>query len=201
MTKVAICIPSGGTWRHEFGLSLVGIIGSTRGVQLSVLSKASSVNALVRTSLAEDALSQGADWLAWFDADQTFPPDTLARLLSLKRPLVAANYARRDYWPIRPVGPALPSGPDLQPAEGCGLGCTLAHRSVFERTPRPWFAPHWDDAGEYVGVDIAFFRKAYAAGFPLYIDPQLSREVGHIGCAEYALAEKPPAAGLPVLHP
>lgn len=54
-----------------------------------------------RNALAKDAVDWGANYLLWVDADHSFPPDSLVRLLSLNLPIVGVNSARRTRptWP------------------------------------------------------------------------------------------------------
>ena len=58
------------------------------------MSESSSV-AKNREWLSNEAEKIGADWLLWLDSDQTFPADTLLRLLAHGLPLVGANYPQR----------------------------------------------------------------------------------------------------------
>ena len=41
--------------------------------------------------------------------------------------------------------------------------------------------PYLPESDEYRGEDYDFFNKAMAAGFELYVDQDLSKEVNHIG--------------------
>lgn len=199
--KVAICVPSGGSWAAEFGMALVGVLGSTVEHDLLVLSRTTSMHAVTRTLLAQDALATGADWFLWLDADMTFPPDLLRRMLAHRREILSCNCARRNRYPIETINQVDPNARGLLPAAAAGMAVMLTARSVFERTPAPWFEPHWLPEGQYVGEDVSFCFKARAAGFGVWIDADLSREIGHLGTAEYATAAKASSGGHPVLSP
>lgn len=55
--------------------------------------------------------------------------------------------------------------------DASGLGLCLIHRTVVEQVQRPWCRFIGQFAGEHVGEDVYFFRKARAAGFELLVDP------------------------------
>ena len=146
--------------------------------------------------VAEFLRESNADWLWVLDTDIEFAPDTCARLLAVadpvEAPIVAAAYwqnydedGRALTWhAATPEGLRLfRSLPQLDgPIEigSCGMGCTLIHRSVFERLseahrddPWRWFG-HDIIPGleERAGEDVTFCMRARDAGF---------RIVGHCG--------------------
>lgn len=85
-----------------------------------------------------------ADWLMWFDDDTVPPDDVISRLLALEKEAVAALY----FNPNPPKNPIAylrakdgigydafydyPYGALVQ-VDSVGMGCTLVHRSVYER--------------------------------------------------------------------
>jgi hypothetical protein len=82
--------------------------------------------------LIEEALKTDADYFWFVEEDNTFPPDTLFRMLAEQVPVIALDY---------PVGPKAYS--TIMEKDGkiwwCGLGCTLFERYIFEVLPKPWF--------------------------------------------------------------
>ena len=97
-----------------------------------------------RVKITRDFLSGKADWLFQIDDDTTPPPDALARLLTAQRNFIAGVY----FNPSKPHNPiaylrdetsglyeplyGYPKGTLIQ-VDSVGMGCTLIHRSVFEK--------------------------------------------------------------------
>jgi len=84
-----------------------------------------------------------AEWLFSIDDDTTPPPGAIAHLIALGRPFVSGLYfnARKPHAPIAYMRNELgyyesiynyPRGALLQ-VDAVGMGCTLIHRSVFEK--------------------------------------------------------------------
>jgi hypothetical protein len=62
----------------------------------------------------------------------------------------------------------------------------LIAMDVFEKISAPWFATPWiKDRGCFMGEDSFFCQRLHEAGIPLFIDHDLSKQVGHIGTFEY----------------
>jgi hypothetical protein len=153
--------------------------------EIELFFNASSLLAESRCLLAEKGLAWGADFILWMDADHTFPPNALARLLARSTPIVGANYPRRNTGEPTAValdGTALPfDRTGLVEVATLGLGLCLIDAQVFRTVPRPWFRIEHVAEGVPISEDYYFFRKARAAGQHAYVDADLSREVGHIG--------------------
>lgn len=184
--KVAICTPVHSDPKWHYTVSLANLLTQTRGVDLGYFATQGTSVARRRNELARSALDAGADWLFWLDADHSFPPDALARLLAHKQEFVGCNYARRDD-PAGPTAGRIGSNArvdyiwttqedadagKLEPVHVLGFGCCLVSRSVFERVEEPWFR------GE--GEDYDFCARAIIAGFSIYLDHGLSWEIGHV---------------------
>lgn len=147
-----------------------------------------------RNKLVRRFLETPAEHLLFLDADMMFPTDIYdrcARHLSLtERPIIGSLYygwngAERRAFPLTyrfseadqlyyAFEPPMQS---LVPVDGTGFGCVLIHRKVFEamrqihgeRTPYEWFA---DEvlAGNDIGEDFVFFRRAQAMGVPIHVE-------------------------------
>ena len=134
--------------------------------------------------------------LLWIDSDMVFPADALERLLAYRLPVVGGLYYGRlpPYKPIvlRNHGASMKYAPGamgyvydhpinkLMECDGTGGGFLLVERKVFEAAEMPAGA-WWNPVGEE-GEDVAFCRRAQAAGHKIYVDTGL--ELGHIGEVE-----------------
>lgn len=136
-----------------------------------------------RNYLAAEALKSQAEYLFWLDDDLVGPPNVIEALIAASRgsgsPIASGLYMAKKKaeerglaaW-MKAANPASGS-PWASPRPGyvsllpkqagrfikvdaVGLGCCLIHRSVFEKTPKPWF--EW---GEQLGPgeDFTFFQK------------------------------------------
>lgn len=150
-----------------------------------------------RNQLARQFLDTDSEWLWVLDPDIQFQPDTLDRLLAVadpqQAPIVAAAYwneydggKRCLTWHAATkeglrLFRKLP-GEQVIVLGSCGMGCTLIHRSVFEKLqkkfrhdPWPWFGHdviQTSNGTERAGEDVTFCVRARKAGF---------RVVGHCG--------------------
>ena len=93
--RVAICIPTRGEMKTQTVLSLIGL-RPPPDVQVTITAWTSSSIVLNRGRLLARAREEGADYILWIDSDQTFPPDTVQRLLSHSLPFVGANIPKRS---------------------------------------------------------------------------------------------------------
>jgi glycosyltransferase involved in cell wall biosynthesis len=132
--------------------------------------------AAARNLLAEAALEGQADWILWLDADQTFPPDTLLKLLAHDQPFVGCNYRKKI--PDREISATgiEPKEGGVDPVDWLGFGVTLTAARIFRSLDQPWF----QDGPR--GEDGFFCERAKAAGFQPHVDHSL--KVGHISEVE-----------------
>lgn len=151
-----------------------------------------------RTRLVSRAYELEATHILWVDSDMKFPPDTITRLLNHNKPVVAANYPRKNFTEPRPtayadnpeyVGPvwsgSLASG--LQQVQVAGMGLMLTDLKVFDELSPPFFKfdPLPPDFIKQSGEDVWFCQLLHKAGIPVFIDHDLSKEVAHIGEFEF----------------
>lgn len=164
-------------------------------IEISLSTSAGTLIADQRQKLAQAMLDDGADWLLFLDSDMRFPKETLLRLLSRNAPFVTCNYTTRRA-PAEPVAfkrigtqEKLYTDPDSEGMEECaanGLGVALIHRVVFEKTAKPWFnIPYIPGVDGHWGEDVWFCNQVRKAGFDIFVDHDLSKEVKHIGLREY----------------
>ena len=128
-----------------------------------------------QNDLVERALLTDATHFWFVEEDNTFPPETLFRMLAEQMPVVAVDY---------PVGAKAYS--TIMEKKGeiwwCGLGCTLIDREVFADLRYPWFRTDktWriTDAetmelveenipNKYGGHDINFGMELRRVGIPI----------------------------------
>ena len=56
---------------------------------------------------------------------------------------------------------------------------------IVDGLPRPWFTHGLNAEGGDIGEDIMFCRALRAAGHQIFIDHDVSKEVGHVGTYTY----------------
>lgn len=169
--------------RGPWASVLVGFVGSTY-VHVG------------REQLLEDAIRLGATHVLWLDTDMAFPPDTAIRLAVHDLPFVACNCVMRTpalTWTARREGRSVASGPDstgVEHVDRIGLAVALMQLSVIRTMPRPWFRHGWRE-GHDVGEDVMFCDTLRGFGYQLFIDHELSQEIGHIGQHTYRPTHSP----------
>ncbi|HEY1605070.1 MAG TPA: glycosyltransferase family A protein [Allosphingosinicella sp.] len=199
--KVAICTPCHGDPKLGFLLSMVGLTNHRiENVDVRLFVVSSAILPQARNVLVAQAREWGADWILWIDADMTFPPDTLSRLLARNVPVVGANCVRRQtgqpstayigQTPVATTEEKVRSG-SVEQVSALGLGLCLTNTSIFERLPEPWFLFGYDrDRKIAIGEDSFLFGNLLAAKIPVYVDHAVSWEIGHI--AETVLKHQAP---------
>lgn len=212
--KLAICIPSNGDWKADFGYSLAQLCvycssalffeGENREVLF--IDKRTSNLPRSRHECLEDALNQECTHALFIDTDQTFPMDTAHRLLRWEKPVVAANIPLKilPSFPTARARSASPFGSPIfstgqatnpqgiEKVWRVGAGIMMIDCSILAKIPKPWFEIRYSDKhSQFVGEDWYFVKKCEDAGFDVYIDHELSRNVGHIGYMQYTHAHIP----------
>ena len=61
----------------------------------------------------------------------------------------------------------------------------LIDLSIMSRVAKPWFKVEWGDESNQYGEDWWFCQQFEKAGIPIFVDHELSWQVGHIGQMEY----------------
>lgn len=187
--KIAICTPVHGDTRKDFTFCLARMLIRTMEERqrpaVEIFTAESSSVAANREYLVDKAIESKANAILWLDSDQTFPADTLLRLIGHRKPVVGANYPRRggNFEPTatmiengehRPVWttPQKVKAGTLEPVDYLGLGVCFTSMEAIRGIARPCF----DGSAE----DEYFFLKLKAAGVPVLVDHALSAEVGHV---------------------
>ena len=126
----------------------------------------------------------GYDYLFAVDYDVEFESDTLEKMLAHDVDLVSGLYIQRKHnqhvlelyrmndrggmsnVPLEDI-----DGQGLVSIDGCGFGCVLVKKRVFEGIGYPWFVYHSAlDHNNTVSEDVDFCRKAREKGFKMYAD-------------------------------
>lgn len=147
------------------------------------------------------ALKQGADYLLWLDSDHTFPRYLLHELLAAKRDIIGINCVTKQIpssttarkKPTKDSDPLYgtlvysdETSPRYEKVWRLGCGVMLVNIEVFRKTGPNIFDMKWrDDVQAYQGEDWTMCDAFEKAGFDIWIDNKLSREVGHVGLLEY----------------
>lgn len=210
--KLALCVPSAGMWHADFGMSFAQMcvyLASKMFVEgeersCVVLDKRTSLLSRSRQEMLEDALHQGCTHALFLDSDQTFPSDTAHRLIAHGKGIVACNI------PVK-TSPSFPTarlrGPTnfgipldsygnhkvgLQKVWRVGTGVMMIDLAVMKGIKKPWFECRYSEKNaQFVGEDWYFCKKLEDAGHDIWIDHDLSRQVGHTGFYTYTHADIP----------
>ena len=176
----------------EFAVDLAHLYAKTRERgpwrEVSVGFVASTYIHVGREWFLEASIKQGADHVLWLDSDMTFPQETAILLYGHDLPIVGCNYVTRtggDLFTAQRVdGSRVVTSPisaGLESVDAMGFGVVLMRTDIVNGLARPWFRHGLNQQGGDIGEDIMFCRAVRAAGHEIFIDHDLSKEVGHIG--------------------
>lgn len=201
--KLAVCIPSQTEVKADFAVSLFSMavkyamtkvdLPWVKHQSIMLFNRKSSVIHSVRHQLVCDALEWGATHILFVDSDQTFPPDIVHRLAKHNKMLVGANVVTKQI-PAVFCATGLdgkrvtthPTSTGLQEVNVCGTGVLLINTKVFENLSIPYFLmPYRPETRTFLGEDVYFCNIVREAGHKVYIDHDVSKEVGHLGQFEY----------------
>jgi uncharacterized membrane protein len=197
--SVMILVPAMEMVNAEFAQHLAMACASmvANGIRINCAFNIGSVITIARRNLTDIFMKSDFDYAWWIDSDMKFPIDAPLRLLRRGVPLVGTNYRRRRFPNPGFTGMMGQPGsftelvtddnsPPMQDVDVIPHGCVMVHRSVYEKIPQPHyiqdFVPHMNLE---IGEDIYFCRKAREAGFQVWCDHELSKEIAHIGIFHY----------------
>jgi hypothetical protein len=122
-----------------------------------------------------------------------FPIDAPVRLLARNKDIVGANYRRRRFPNPNFTGMSGKPGtfvefhttdnsPSMELIDVLPHGLVLCKREVYEKIPHPHYLQEYvPELNLEIGEDIYFCQQAQKAGYEIWCDQELSREVSHIG--------------------
>ena len=151
-----------------------------------------------RELVLEAAIRRGMTHLLWLDTDMSFPRTAALQLVAHGRPIVGCNYVSRrqgsgKFTAQRDDGTPIPTterSTGLESVGAVGFGCVLMETDIVNRLHRPWFRHGLNVQGGDVGEDIMFCRALRESGHTIYIDHDLSKDIGHVGSHTYWAIEK-----------
>lgn len=193
--SIMIAVPAMEMVNAEFAQHLAMAAANlvANGIKINCAFNIGSVITIARRNLTDIFLKSDFDYIWWVDSDMKFPIDAPIRLLKRNKPLVGANYRRRRFPNPNFTGMMGSNGqfkefetrddsPPMELIDVLPHGMVLAHRSVYEAIPQPHYLQEYiPELNLEIGEDIYFCQKAQKAGFEVWCDQELSREVAHIG--------------------
>lgn len=201
--KLAIGGPTRDTVPALFALNFAELYAYTRehGPWATVLAgfKVATYIHIGREEWLQDVIGQDATHALWIDSDMSVPPYAAVQLAQHEQAVVAANYLMRDdtgrFTAQRGTERVhtTPHSTGLEAVDGCGMGLMLLRCDALRGLSRPWFQHGRNQHGGDVGEDLMFCNALRDAGHEIYIDHDLSKEVGHVGQHVYRIPA-PPAA-------
>ena len=193
--SIMIAVPAMEMVNAEFAQHLAMAAANlvANGIKINCAFNIGSVITIARRNLTDIFLKSDFDYIWWVDSDMKFPIDAPLRLLKRNKALVGANYRRRRFPNPNFTGMMGSNGqfkefetrddsPPMELIDVLPHGMVLAHRSVYEAIPQPHYLQEYiPELNLEIGEDIYFCQKAQKAGFEVWCDQELSREVAHIG--------------------
>lgn len=192
--KIAIIVPSHDIVHIDFTVSLTMLMSYSvaSGITPMLINPRTSLIQLSRWHGVQQALNQCVDKVLFIDSDQTFPHDALIKLLSHNKKLVGATcrlrreeieYSARDKKGNR-IDFSQRTG--LHEVATNGFPFCLIDAEVFRKIDEPWFNVTFDKKkNEWISEDESFCKAAKTAGYKIWVDADLTKEVGHIGTKIY----------------
>lgn len=190
---VTVAFNAAGEVRLEFASALNAMTVRSLGKGIRVQQQPRMSGPLIETARNEQVrtfLAGDHDWLLMIDADMSFHPDTIIRLLELadpvERPIVGGltwGVGAEGLFPTiyhwADVGYRRAEGWDQNTGvevDGTGAACLMVHRSVFEKMagaypePYPWFQNGFvENSLRPMGEDLTFCYRARELGFPIWV--------------------------------
>lgn len=193
--SVMIAVPSMEMVNAEFAQHLAMAAANlvAHGIKINCAFNIGSVITIARRNLTDIFLKSDFQYIWWVDSDMKFPIDAPIRLLSRNKPIVGVNYRRRRFPNPNFTGMMGSPGnytefqtnensPDMELIDVLPHGCVLVKREVYEKIPQPHYIQEYvPELNLEIGEDIYFCQQAKKAGFEIWCDQDLSKQVSHIG--------------------
>lgn len=191
--RVMLAVPSRNVWMSQTAMSFAAMVAASvneiTNLDLLFNNCVGTGLAMNRIKMCKDAIEAGCDYILFIDDDMNIPMGTLILLLMRQKDIIGANCARKEL-PPRPTAKGwddmcvytTEESHGVEKVKSVGTGLMLIKTSVFKDLPQPWF---FEDPMAGMGEDVYFCNKAREHGFDIWIDHNLSKDVGHIGEFEF----------------
>ena len=195
--KIAICIPVRDLVTSAFTHSLAMLTNKCGrdNKHITVHMNIGSEVAMQRQELVNTALGTDCTHILWLDSDMIFPTSIISALMTHDKDIMACNYSTR-VAPHRPVAFKTFSDLDkrvfsqtgIESVDAVGMGAMLVKREVYENIPKPHFGVEWNnDYTSLVGEDVYFCKKAAEYEYEVWIDNDVSMQIGHVGTKAFTI--------------
>lgn len=212
--KVGICTPTAGIVHAQYTMSLLRLVLyflSTPLINKPEEQKRHVVTQMQlganigsnRDNMVDICLAQNCTHILFIDDDMGFTPECLNILLSREMPMVLANYRRKIPPGHFTAYTAKSSGIEGQQiitnAQSTslvecgfgGFGFCLIEAEVLRKIKKPRFMMEWlPEVQDYSTEDFPFFRQVHEAGYPTYVDQEVSKRVWHCGTFNYSFDQE-----------
>lgn len=190
--NLIIGVPSQDIVHADFAMSLAMIVHYTISKRpdlniVAIINEKGSTVQKQRHRIIEQALKLKVDKILFLDSDMVFPPDVIRTLVNWGEDIIGCNYTTRRR-PIKPICRKEDKVFHDYKRRGkdevgyLGTGCLLISTKVFKKIGKPYFDMLYDfEINDWHGEDYSFCKRAREAGYRVYCDNDLSREIGHIG--------------------
>ena len=193
--SIMIAVPAMEMVNAEFAqhLAMAAANMVANGIRINCAFNIGSVITIARRNLVDIFLQSDFDYIWWVDSDMKFPIDAPMRLLKRNVEIVGCNYRRRRFPNANFTGMSGAPGtytefvttdqsPPMELIDVLPHGCVLVKREVYEKVAQPHYLQDYiPEMNLEIGEDIYFCQKAQAAGYKVWCDQELSREISHIG--------------------
>jgi len=193
VTNRKLCIGFPCSWSHVPFPFFQSFIQMERPPFVPIIACNGPIDGL-RNKIVQDAMRVSATHLIMMDMDQTYPVDTIPKLLAHGLPIVGCLVHRR--YP--PFDPLIYRGGintyqlvsewedgELIEVDATGTGCLMFDMRIFHELPPPWFRfrPNPDpDRDGHVGEDFGLCSDLREIGYKIHVDTSI--KCGHLSTME-----------------